>query len=100
MSFWKVVKEVSTQPIRAEAERPFLLGIAGRPAFIEAVVDVLMGPSATPQERALADARLVRVPSPVEVEGIAQLSRCDVVIAGPEAPEASRIRPADVLPIG
>ena len=31
------------------------------------------------------------------MEGIARLSRCDLVLAGPEAPEASRIRPADVL---
>ena len=100
MSFWKVVKEVSTQPIRAEAERPFLLGIAGRPAFIDAVVDVLLGPEATPQERAHAEARLALVPSPIGVDGIARLSRCDLVLTGPEAPEASRIRPADVLPVG
>src|SRR5438552_8014902 len=100
MSFWKVVKEVSTQPIRQEAERPFLIGIAGSPAFIDAVAGALLGPEVTPQERSLAEARLVLVPAPVGVEGIAALSRCDLVLAGTDAPEPSRIRPADVLPVG
>jgi uncharacterized protein (DUF697 family) len=97
MSFWKVVKEVSTQPIRQEAERPFLIGIAGSPAFIAAVEDVLTGPDATPQERAMAEARLVRAPAPSGVEAIAVLSRCDVVLAGEDAPEPARIRPAEVI---
>jgi uncharacterized protein (DUF697 family) len=99
MSFWKVVKEVSTQPIRQEAERPFLLGIAGAPAFIDQVVEVLVSPEATPQERALAEARLVRAPAPATVESIAALSRCDLVLAGEDAPEPSRIRPAEVIAV-
>src|SRR5436309_1581183 len=64
MSFWNVVKEVSTAPIRQEADRPFLLGIAGSSTFIDAVFEQLVGPEATPQERALAEARLVRAPGP------------------------------------
>jgi len=99
MNFWKIVKEVSTQPIRQEAERPFLLGIAGSPSFVAAVVDVLVGLDATPQERLLAEARLVRAEAPAGVEAIAALSRCDLVLAGPDAPEPARIRPAEVIPL-
>src|SRR5713101_825247 len=91
MNFWKVVKEVSTQPLRQEAERPYLLGIAGSPSFVTAVVDELVGPGATPQERAMAEARLVRAPAPAGVEGAAALSRCDLVLAGEDSPEAARI---------
>jgi uncharacterized protein (DUF697 family) len=97
MNFWKVVKEVSTQPLRQEAERPYLLGIAGSPSFVAAVVDELVGPGATPQERLLAEARLVRAPAPAGVEGAAALSRCDLVLAGEDAPEPARIRPAEVI---
>jgi uncharacterized protein (DUF697 family) len=97
MSFWKVVKEVSTQPIRQEADRQFLIGIAGSPAFIAAVEGELIGPDATPQERAMAEARLVRAPGPAGVEAVAALSRCDVVLAGEDAPEPARIRPAEVI---
>jgi uncharacterized protein (DUF697 family) len=99
MSFWKVVKEVSTQPIRQEAERQFLLGIAGSPDFIDAVVEELLGPDASPQERALAEARLVRAPAPQGVETVAALSRCDLVLAGEDAPEPARIRPAEVIAV-
>jgi uncharacterized protein (DUF697 family) len=99
MNFWKIVKEVSTLPIRQEAERPFLLGVCGSPAFIQKVVDELMGPGATAQERAMAEARLACVPAPVGVEGVATLSRCDLVLAGPDSPEAARIRPAEVAPL-
>jgi uncharacterized protein (DUF697 family) len=97
MNFWKVVKAVSTQPIRQEAERPYLLGIAGSPSFVAAVVDELVGPGATPQERLLAEARLIRAPAPAGVEGVAALSRCDLVLAGEDAPEPARIRPAEVI---
>jgi uncharacterized protein (DUF697 family) len=97
MNFWKVVKEVSTQPIRQEAERPFLLGVAGSPAFVTTVVEELLGPGASPQERALAEARLVCAPAPAGVEAIAALSRCDLVLAGEDAPEPARIRPAEVI---
>lgn len=99
MNFWKVVKEVSTLPIRQEAERPFLLGVAGSPSFVRAVTEELIGSAATPQERAAAEARLVCVPAPVGVEGVASLSRCDLVLAGPDAPEPARIRPAEVVPL-
>jgi uncharacterized protein (DUF697 family) len=99
MSFWKVVKEVSTQPIRQEAERPFLLGVAGSPAYIEAVIGELMGPGASPQEWALAEARLVRAPAPAGVEAVAALSRCDVVLSGEDAPEPARIRPSEVIAV-
>jgi uncharacterized protein (DUF697 family) len=99
MSFWNVVKEVSTAPIRQEAERPFLLGIAGSSSFIDAVVEELVGPEATPQERALAEARLMRAPGPPSVEAAAALSRCDVVLAGEDAPEPARIRPAEVIAV-
>jgi uncharacterized protein (DUF697 family) len=100
MSFWKVVKEVSTLPIRQEAERPFLLGIAGSQSFIDGVVEALMGPDATPQERSLGEARLVRAPSPQGVEAVAALSRCDLVLVGEDAPEPARIRPAEVIAVG
>jgi uncharacterized protein (DUF697 family) len=99
MSFWNVVKEVSTAPIRQEAERPFLLGIAGSSSFIDAVVGELLGPDATPQERTFAEARLVRAPGPPTVESVAALSRCDVVLSGEDAPEPARIRPAEVIAI-
>ncbi len=99
MNFWKIVKEVSTLPIRQEADRPFLLGVCGPPSFVQAVVDELMGPGATSQERILAEARLACVPAPVEIEGVATLSRCDLVLAGPGSPEPARIRPAEVVPL-
>src|SRR4051794_9218257 len=97
MSFWKVVKEVSTLPIRQEAERPFLLGLAGSPEFIREVEEELLGPAPTPEVRALAEARLLRAPHPAGVEAIAALSRCDLVLAGADAPEPARIRPAEVV---
>src|SRR5262249_51166187 len=91
--------EVSAAPIRQEAERPFLLGIAGSPAFIEAVVEELLGPDAAPQERALAEARLGRAPGPPTGGTVAALSRCDGGLVGEGAPGAARIRPAEVIAV-
>lgn len=99
MNFWKVVKEISTLPIRQEAERPFLLGIAGSPEFVTAVVDELVGSESTPQERTLAEARLVSAPAPAGVGAVAALSRCDLVLSGEDAPEPARIRPAEVIAV-
>jgi uncharacterized protein (DUF697 family) len=99
MRFWNVVKEVTTQAIREEARRSFLMGITGEPAAIDAVRLAFMGPDPTPEQIEVASSFLMVAPQPISAEDLRELSRCHLVLLADNTVSPADVRPAPTLPV-
>ena len=64
MKFWDVVKEVSAQPVRREADRVFTLSLAGQPDAVDEARALALGPGSTSEDDAAADPYLFAVSPP------------------------------------
>jgi uncharacterized protein (DUF697 family) len=100
MRFWNVVKEVTTQAIRDESRRSFLLGITGEAADVAAIRKVFLGPEPSPEQVDVARSFLVEAPEPVSADTLRELSRCNLVLLADGRVAPADVRPAETLAIG
>jgi uncharacterized protein (DUF697 family) len=100
MRFWNVVKEVTTQAIRDESRRPFLMGIAGEAASVAALRQTFLGPDPSPEQVDVARSFLMEAPQPISPDTFRDLSRCQLVLLADDSVAPADVRPADTLVIG
>jgi uncharacterized protein (DUF697 family) len=99
MRFWNVVKEVTTQAIRDEARRPFLMGITGEAAEVDSLRQAFLGPDPSPAQVDVARPFLVEAPAPVSAEDLRELSRCQLVLLADGTVAPNDVRPAETLAV-
>lgn len=99
MKFWDVVKEVSPQAVRKEAERPFVLALAGHPEQVAAARANVLGPGLTPAETAAAEAFLYPISPPWDAHDEMKIRHSDLLVSLPGGPGLTDFRPADTLQV-
>lgn len=97
MKFWDVVKEVSAQPVRQEAARLFVLGLAGDPEIVEAAQAEVLGSNATAAVAADAAPYLFTASPPYSAEEEKRLRYADLLVSFPGGPAITELRPADTI---
>jgi len=97
MKFWDVVKEVSAQPVRQEAGRLFVLGLAGDPEIAVAARAEVLGLNATPAVAAEAAPYLFAASPPYSEEEEKRLRYVDLLVSFPGGPAITELRPADTI---
>ena len=80
MNFWNVVKEVSPHGVRKEAERPFVLTLAGEPDQVAAARAKVLGGGLTPAEIAAAEPFLCSGSPPFPEELEMRMRHSDLLI--------------------
>ncbi|MFN3652970.1 MAG: hypothetical protein ACK47B_25610 [Armatimonadota bacterium] len=96
MNFWDVIKEVSAQPVRNEASRLFVLGLAGDPEPVAAARSLALGPL-TIREAEEAREFLFCATPPYSEEAEKRLRYADLLVSLPGGPGVTELRPADTL---
>lgn len=97
MKFWDVVKEMSAQPVRQEASRLFVLGLAGDPDIVAAARAEALGPDATHDGAAAAAPYLFAASPPYSEEEEKRLRYADLLVSFPGGPAITELRPADTI---
>lgn len=97
MNFWDVIKEVSAQPVRQEAGRLFVLGLAGDPEPVAAAREAALGPGATPEQVRAAEPFLCCGSPPYSDEVEKRLRHADLLVSLPGGPGLTDLRPADTI---
>lgn len=97
MRFWDVVKEVSAQTIRKEAERIFVLGLAGNPESVAQARALVFGPLVPPHETARVEPYLCCASPPYNTDVEKRLRHADLLVSLPGGPGLTEFRPADTL---
>lgn len=97
MKFWEVVKEVSAQPVRREADRVFTLSLAGQPDAVDEARALALGPGLTPEEAAAADPFLFAISPPYSDADERRLRYSDLLVSLPGGPGITEFRPADTV---
>lgn len=96
MSFWNVLKEVSSQPVREEARRLFVLALAGNPDAVAAARTHALGGHAGPAAAA-AEPFLYCVSPPYGPAEENQLRHADLIVSLPGGPGITEFRPAETV---
>jgi uncharacterized protein (DUF697 family) len=96
MKFWEVIKEVSAQTVRQEANRLFVLALAGEPDAVAVARAVALG-EATPAEEAAAEPFLLGASPPYSDEVERRLRHADLLVSLPGGPGITDFRPADTM---
>ncbi len=99
MKFWDVVREISTQPIRKEAVRPFVLALAGNRDMVARARALALGNLPTALQIAEAEPFLYPVSSPYNDEAEKRLRHADLLVSLPGGPGLTDFRPADTLTV-
>lgn len=99
MRFWNVVKEVTTQAIREEAKRSFLLGITGEAEAVTRLRETFLGPDPTPEQIDVARSFLLEAPQPVSPDDLRELSRCQLVLLADDGVTPADVRPVETLAV-
>src|SRR5687767_13716133 len=99
MNFWEVVKEVSIRAVRQEAERLFVLTLAGEQEAVERARANVLGPDPTPGEIAASEPYLFCVSPPYSPEQELRMRHSDLVVSLPGGPGLTDFRPADTLQV-
>lgn len=98
MKFVDVLKEVSPFAVRKEAERLFVLTLAGRAEHVAAArANVLRG--MTPEEAAVAEQFLYCISPPFEDYDELKIRHSDLIVSLPGGPGLTDFRPADTLQV-
>lgn len=98
MKFWDVVKEVSAQTVRQEANRAFVLALAGDAAEVARAREVVLGGATGPVAEAAGIYLVCAWPPYTDVEE-RSLRHADLLISLPGGPSITQLRPADTLPV-
>lgn len=99
MTFWDVIKEMSAQPVRREATRLFVLALAGDPEYVERAREEVLGPTATPEQRAAAEQFLCTVSPPYSVDEQNRMRFSELLVSFPGGPGIMEYRPADTIQV-
>ncbi len=94
MKFLDVVKEVSVYPVRQEANRAFVLGVAGDADRVEEVRKLILA-DATEDEIAAAVPYLCCASPPYSADVEKRLRYADLLLSLPGGPAETELRPAD-----
>src|SRR5947209_12470468 len=97
MKFWDVVKEVSAQPVRREANRLFVLALAGEPESVAAARAVALGPHPSPEAVNAAAPYLFTASPPYTEADEKRLRHADLLVSLPGGPGITDFRPADTM---
>lgn len=97
MSFWEVVKEVSARPVRREADRQFVLALAGEPGAVAVARAAALGAFPAPEEAAGAAPYLLCLSPPYTAADETRLRHADVLVSLPGGPGVTEFRPAPTL---
>ncbi|HTE19645.1 MAG TPA: hypothetical protein VK689_14860 [Armatimonadota bacterium] len=97
MKFWDVIKEVSAQPIRQEAERLFVLALAGEPGAVAVAHAAVLGAGVTPEQTARAAPFFFSASPPYSAADENRLRYADLLVSLPGGPGITDLRPADTL---
>lgn len=98
MKFWDVVKEVSTQSVRAEAGRLFVLALVGDAELVERARLTALGPNAgSPSVQTVATPYLLCVSPPYNEATEKRLRHADLIVSLPGGPDLTEFRPADTV---
>ncbi len=97
MKFWDVVREVSTSAIRSEAEKIFVLALAGNREYVVAAREQILGPvAALPEPGGVGEFLYCAVP-PYDEEAEKRLRHADLIVSLPGGPLLTDLRPADTI---
>ncbi|MGV3720907.1 MAG: hypothetical protein ACO1SX_08350 [Actinomycetota bacterium] len=99
MRFWEVIKEMSAQPVRQEATRLFVLGLAGNPDVVAEARELVLGPKTSPGDRAAAEPFLCTASPPFSSSEEGRLRYADLLVSLPGGPGITDLRPADTIEV-
>jgi uncharacterized protein (DUF697 family) len=99
MTFIEVIKELSPQGVSREAQRPFVLTLAGNPEAVAAAKANVLGPGLTPEETAAAEQFLCCVSPPYPPELEMRMRHSDLLVSLPGGPNLTDFRPADTIQV-
>lgn len=99
MTFWDVIKEMSAQPVRREASRLFVLALAGEADYVTRAREEVLGPNATPQQRAAAEPFLCTASPPYSLDTENRMRFADLLVSFPGGPGSTDYRPADTIQV-
>lgn len=97
MSFWNVIKEVSSQPVREEARRLFVLALVGTPEAVAAARAHVLGGGASPEAEAAAEPFLFCTSPPYSPADENRLRHADLIVSLPGGPGLTEFRPAETV---
>jgi len=93
--FWDVIREVSIEPIRREADRVFVLALAGDREAVEAARRALAG-DPPPAD---ADPYLLCASPPYDEDTESRLRHADLLVSLPGGPGLTDLRPAETIQV-
>ena len=97
MSFWNVIKEVSSQPVREEARRLFVLALVGHPEAVAAARANVLGGGISPEAEAAAEPFLFCASPPYSPADENRLRHADLIVSLPGGPGLTEFRPAETV---
>jgi len=90
---------MSAQPVRQEANRLFVLGLAGRPDLVAEAREAVLGTHSSPADRAAAEPFLCVASPPYTDSEEARLRYADLLVSLPGGPGLTDLRPADTIEV-
>jgi len=97
MNFWDVIKEVSPRTVRQEADRMFVLCLAGDPEGVSMAKSAVLGAEISEADAAAAEPFLHCVSPPYTDDEVTRMRYSDLLISLPGGPERTEYRPADTI---
>jgi uncharacterized protein (DUF697 family) len=97
--FWDVLKEVSPDAIRREADRLFVLALAGNPDDVAAARAEILGRGSSPDEIRAAQPYIFSASPPYSPEEETRLRHADLLVSLPGGPGLTDFRPADTVQV-
>jgi uncharacterized protein (DUF697 family) len=99
MRFWDVIKEMSAQPVRQEANRLFVLALAGNPEAVAEAREAVLGARTPSADRAAAEPFLCTASPPFSAAEEGRLRYADLIVSLPGGPGITDLRPADTIEV-
>jgi len=99
MTFWDVIKEMSASPVRREANRLFVLALAGDPEYVARAREMVLGQSSTLEQRVAAEPFLCAVSPPYSLDEENRMRFAELLVSFPGGPGIMEYRPADTIQV-